>query len=1672
MTVRAIFRYENNDSTLDLNLRFKAFLKRGVLEGAVLAPVASALQISVTPYLASSNDGMVITEDSTTTLDLVAGQNNIIALKAKYVFAAEPILEYVVYESSIFNGLIDKDDHIVFGSVILDGLATEATTDDISLQSRDVVDKQGRDVIRGKLGTAGVPASINTLVTIPDDGSIFESDSLVKIYNNSVLNSVAYNADAGFVEYNDSNGPVDLSGVSVGDRFKDGNGNFFTIIRVETSTLRIYIVDPNTSELPLTQNREGDIYTVTEGTGGIVSLYAWNGEYWLNITNTLSLQNELTAHRNNVYPDEYHATEDQEAAMLGSNGAPGFFNKYVTESDPRLPTQDENNALAGFPSSPSATNKYITENFSVVELAQFSAALPPFTLSLQSLGPYYVGTGAIGSANTLFALTDFEKNRGYINSDGIAPKITGIFKDAALTMALNPVVDADSQGFFSGADLYFQVDGIVDIGLRILYGKKQTLTTYDRGTDIRISPADDYVPSQTVMHIQDIKGRPFDDILPLDESNINLRRSIDGLISYLGSTQKTSIVAAKEDFEFLSKDTNFGPNYTFLNNTLSAYSYNNINGRVEYADATVDITGVSLGDRFTDGNKRTYTIVTINANSSPKYVEIVDTRTAIIPTSINTTVITPSSGAIFDPDSPIFTENEGIPKQFTFENTLLSSITYANGLVTYLDGSVDLSSVVAGNTFVDGLDNEYRVTAVNNIAKTLNIVNPLSFKPPAGISTSVGLPDDASVYKTTNPRGVLLNELKIQGSEIIPIDDLIRIENEYSAPEGFICFGIPSEKRVEPRVRLYGGWRRVQDDDTGEIVIQNTNSQGSLEFTGIITNISLLCRIQPGSPDLEVIVDEETGSPYVVSTSFSGDANATTAAIAGERFHRVEIASGLDGSNPSHVSIGFDTAGSTPLIIAGLEVEWIDTPNTLNWEPGIGFENTVLFRKDVISTLNHTGLGANSRGGSTTYGGKIGGSLLAVANSVLPDIDTGVTGVCTGITVNVTTNISKLVSFAAGDIIRLIGATAVEFARINTIVGSTINLEAGKTVQGVTIEHVCSSGSQSPNDNLERELARYFILNDFISGATFDFGPANVATKARRYVAHPDGRTVVAARNTKMVLTDGVIEVTGGTGQVHFSVLATRLDLVFNSATSFTLDITLDGSDSWSINVPSGPVRRTLYFNSKYQQHEVTVSSASLWTFEQLVIFGPAAGDIQPSAPLAQADFLASFTQGSSLYTPSPYRYSNGVAFNDASKSMAFGDGSGANPKWNIEQINAHFGQAYTTENDGDFTEGWFTGSGMELLYIERPDGGKGILEIDGVEVGAIGGANVYGAYSAGYVDTYAVSENARVVGVNNLSWGRHKFTFKHDDPREKNVGSSGYKLTVVGFYETNSNAAGTLSSTFVGKNNDRAGRYSPIGDIRDYSTFVQDLLGESAFPIQLVEKVDSAFGYTDSTGTPYNLGISEVSGKTRATLGFTFIPGTSPATPFGELQVELNGQVIPRYLAGVTQGAYYKELNGNEIELDSDYSTYNSSLFIRRVAGPTDVDTSLLGTISRQINFSAVVGTPTDLAANVATHTDLQSAINDVNAGEKIKVLPGTFAGAVNVNKRVYIEGSGYDTNINGAVTFSTSFCYVKEFRFGDSLTLDGASKGNIVAYCWQDPAETFSDTGVANSVSLVKVS
>ena len=155
MTLRAIHRWKNPDSTADLNQKQSQLIQRGVSwEGEIQPGVG--LTVNVTPSIAHSLDGMTVLEDQNTILNVLAGQTNVVVLHAKYNAGgapAQPILDWHVYEESVYNAHPNKEDLINYGKVTLAGGAVAVTPNDIDTTERDEVTPVGRDWFRGKVAT-------------------------------------------------------------------------------------------------------------------------------------------------------------------------------------------------------------------------------------------------------------------------------------------------------------------------------------------------------------------------------------------------------------------------------------------------------------------------------------------------------------------------------------------------------------------------------------------------------------------------------------------------------------------------------------------------------------------------------------------------------------------------------------------------------------------------------------------------------------------------------------------------------------------------------------------------------------------------------------------------------------------------------------------------------------------------------------------------------------------------------------------------------------------------------------------------------------------------------------------------------------------------------------------------------------------------------------------------------------------------------------------------------------------------------------------------------------------------------------------------------------------------------------------------------------------------------
>jgi hypothetical protein len=131
----------------------------------------------------------------------------------------------------------------------------------------------------------------------------------------------------------------------------------------------------------------------------------------------------------------------------------------------------------------------------------------------------------------------------------------------------------------------------------------------------------------------------------------------------------------------------------------------------------------------------------------------------------------------------------------------------------------------------------------------------------------------------------------------------------------------------------------------------------------------------------------------------------------------------------------------------------------------------------------------------------------------------------------------------------------------------------------------------------------------------------------------------------------------------------------------------------------------------------------------------------------------------------------------------------------------------------------------------------------------------------------------------------------------------------------------------------------------------------------------------------------------------------------------------------------------------------------------------SISSSIKSLFAGEAIVGSSGDVSSLRATHTSIQTAIDDVSNGARIFILPGTYVGNVVVNKRINLYGVGYDSILNGTLSFTTSvadYCILRDIQVTGNLTVSSS-------FCFLDfyllNTATFADVGSSNSVRGITV-
>jgi hypothetical protein len=120
--------------------------------------------------------------------------------------------------------------------------------------------------------------------------------------------------------------------------------------------------------------------------------------------------------------------------------------------------------------------------------------------------------------------------------------------------------------------------------------------------------------------------------------------------------------------------------------------------------------------------------------------------------------------------------------------------------------------------------------------------------------------------------------------------------------------------------------------------------------------------------------------------------------------------------------------------------------------------------------------------------------------------------------------------------------------------------------------------------------------------------------------------------------------------------------------------------------------------------------------------------------------------------------------------------------------------------------------------------------------------------------------------------------------------------------------------------------------------------------------------------------------------------------------------------------------------------------------------------------SFDSIVGSSAQVTAGLATHSTVASGIASLSSGGSILILPGTYNENITLTQKVFLQGKGNISNINGTLTMNagSDLSIIKCVRFGDNVTLN--SNGSFFRENFLASGKTVTDAGTANSVSYVQ--
>jgi hypothetical protein len=388
MSLRAIFRFENLDSTRDLNDRFRGIFNKGIYEGGEVKASATGTSAIVSPFKALTYDGMAVESDEEIVVPVDVNNNNVfIVLNAYYVIGSAPIIKVELVPESQINS---NENYV--------RLAKKVSATSYNYTDEGCVDKispVGRNHYRGALSSEEF-ATIQDSFSIKDWCFVTSSESTTIQLKISEGNFAIYKATNLIEDEVNAHIQNDIENADGYDSSMGGAGELKGRPTIEQVPLQVLdsdnlprpcnIGEESYGSFNITsdkwfaidsirnnwkQPKDSETHQRIEGSNYEKTEYASNGklgtfidEYFVGGTSGSSSGQEHT--RGVRF---YDANNVQNWYMLlGINlpeQTPSVNVRHITENYPLLPTLDEKYALVGNfldeTIKPSKDNRFVTQ---------------------------------------------------------------------------------------------------------------------------------------------------------------------------------------------------------------------------------------------------------------------------------------------------------------------------------------------------------------------------------------------------------------------------------------------------------------------------------------------------------------------------------------------------------------------------------------------------------------------------------------------------------------------------------------------------------------------------------------------------------------------------------------------------------------------------------------------------------------------------------------------------------------------------------------------------------------------------------------------------------------------------------------------------------------------------------------------------------------------------------------------------------------------------------------------------------------------------------------------------------------------------------------------------------------------------------------------------------------